>query len=66
MKRRFWVRRGRASIWGESFICDIVLQEKWSKNFRMSTGSFFDLCDELCPFVTKNAARFHSPVSVEK
>ena len=65
-KTRFWVRRGRASIWGESFFCDIVLQEKWSKNFRMSIGSFFDLCDELCPFVTKNAARFHSPVSVEK
>ena len=64
--RRFWIRPGRTSAWWLNFVRNIVIAEEWIENFRMSRDSFYQLCDELRPFLTKISTNMRQPLSVEK
>ena len=39
--------------------------EEWKENFRMSEASFYMLCEELRPYLTKQTTKLRKPVSVE-
>ena len=65
-KRRFWVRPGRTDAWWLNFVKNVVIAEEWIENFRMSRDSFYQLCDELRPFLTKLHTNMREPLSVEK
>ena len=65
-QRRFWIRPGRTSAWWDNFVSDVVVEEEWRENFRMSKQNFYKLCDELRPHIQKKTTNMRSPVSVEK
>ncbi len=64
--RRFWKRPGRTDAWWGNFVKNIVVPEQWKENFRMSRESFFDLCNELRPFLQQQQTNMRAPISVEK
>ena len=62
--RRFWERPGRSSTWWDNILSGFVVQGEWRKNFKMSKESFFNLCNQLRPFLKKKntptcALQFH-------
>ena len=52
-RRRFWVRPGRTQLWWRNFLYDVVVDEEWKENFRMTKRTFMELCDELGPLCIK-------------
>ena len=44
----------------------VTIDEEWKENFRMSKSSFYNLCDELRPYVEKETTIMRSPINVEK
>lgn len=66
-ERTFWVRPGRTDAWWQRFTRrDIVVRQEWKENFRMHRGTFYKLCDELRPFITRQATNMRQPIDVEK
>ena len=65
-KRRFWTRPGRTSAWWDNFASQNVVPEEWKENFRMSRDTFLILCEELRPFIEKQATNMRLPVDVER
>ena len=64
--RRCWEKPGRAGIWWDNFINNIVLPEEWVENFRMTKESFMSLCYELKPYIEKNVTRLRLPIPFRK
>ena len=65
-ERRFWQRPGRTGVWWKNFVTGVMLPEEWRENFRMSRDSFFELCEEVRPFLEKQTTNMRVPISVEK
>lgn len=61
--RRFWVRLGRTSAWWDNFVDQVVTQEEWRKNFRMSQGSVCKFTEERRPYIEGKDTIMRSPVS---
>lgn len=64
-QRRFWTRPGRTSSWWNNFKDDIVLEEEWRENFRMSKATFYKLCNELRPYLQKQRTNMREPLAVD-
>lgn len=62
----FWITPGRSDIWWKNILNGISAPEEWKENFRLTKDSFFDLCEELRPFLTKISTRLREPIPVEK
>ena len=63
--RRFWQRPGRTRAWWNNFTRNTVIAEEWKENFRMSSQTFMDLCEELRPFLQRQTTNMRSSISVE-
>ncbi len=64
--RKFWIRPGRTSKWWDNFVNRIVVSDEWRENFRMCRTSFFNLCDQVRPYLTRQVTNMRIPISVEK
>ena len=64
--RRFWVRPGKTNMWWQGFAQNIVTDEQWRDNFRMDNTSFYKLCDERRPYLTKQLTNMRQVVSAEE
>ena len=62
---RCWVRPERSNIWWTNILNNKASLEEWRENFRMSEASFYMLCEELRPYLTKQTIKLQKPVSVE-
>ena len=62
---RYWVRPGRSNIWWINILNNKATLEEWRENFRMSEASFYMLCEELRPYLTKQTTKLRKPVSVD-
>ena len=62
---RYWVRPGRSNICWTNILNNKATLEEWRENFRMSEASFYMLCEELRPYLTKQTTKLRKPVSVE-
>ena len=62
---RYWVRPGRSNIWWTNILNNKATLEEWRENFRMSEASFYMLCEELRPYLTKQTTELRKHVSVE-
>ena len=62
---RYWVRPGRSNRWWTNILNNKATLEEWRENFRMSEASFYMLCEELRPYLTKQTTKLRKPVSVE-
>ena len=63
--RRFWVRPGRTQVWWKNFVNDIVVEEEWKENLRMTKKTFMELCQELSPYITKQQTHLREALDVE-
>ena len=63
---RFWVRPGRTSAWWDNFLNQIVIEEEWRENFRMSRRSLYKLADQLRPYIEDETAIMRAPVDAVK
>ena len=65
--RSCWFREGRTDQWWDNMMKNILPEEQWKKNFRMSRLSFFKLLEELKSFITPNpASPNHRCITAEK
>ena len=64
--RRFWVRPGRTQVWCQNFLNNIVVNEEWKENFRMTKNTFMALCEELRGHLQKNDTHLREALDVEK
>ena len=62
---RYWVRPGRSNMLWTNNLNNKATLEEWRENFRMSEASFYMLCEELRPYLTKQTTKLRKPVSVE-
>ena len=62
---RYWVRPGKSNRWWTNILNNQATLEEWRENFRMSEASFYMLCEELRPYLTKQTTKLRKPVSVE-
>ena len=62
---RYWVRPGRSNRWWTNILNNKATLEEWRENFRMIEASFYMLCEELRPYLTKQTTKLRKPVSVE-
>ena len=62
---RCWVRPERSNIWWTNILNNKASLEEWRENVRMSEASFYMLCEELRPYLTKQTIKLQKPVSVE-
>ena len=62
---RYWVKPGRSNRWWTNILNNKATLEEWRENFRMSEASFYKLCEELRPYLTKQTTKLRKPVSVE-
>ena len=62
---RYWVRPGRSNIWWTNIWNNEGTLEEWRKNFRTRKVSFYMLCEELRPHLTKHTTKLRKPVSGE-
>ena len=62
---RYWVKTGRSNRWWTNILNNKAALEEWRENFRMSEASFYMLCEELRPYLTKQTTKLRKPVSVE-
>ena len=62
---RYWVRPGRSHRWWTNILNNKATLEEWRENFRMSEASFYMLCEELRPYLTKQTTKLQKPASVE-
>ncbi len=53
-KRSCWVKPGRTEAWWHNHVSDVVSEESWNKNFRMSQAAFYELVNELSTFIACN------------
>ena len=54
---RFWIRPGRSKGWWTNVLNNKANLEEWKGNFRMSDVSFYMLCKELTPYLTKKTTK---------
>ena len=45
---------------------NVMLDDEWRENFRLSKVNFFKLCEELRAYLRKKTTNMRKPVSVEK
>ena len=64
--RRYWIRPGRTRSWWDNFVSNVVPSEEWKENFRMSRRTFYALCEQLGPYIERQAARMREPVEVDR
>ena len=64
-QRRFWTRPGRTSSRWQSFRNNLVVEEEWRENFRLSKTMFNKLCNELRPFLQKKRTSMRAPFDVK-
>ena len=64
--REHWIRPGKTSSWWDNFVENVVVDDEWRENFRMSKDNFMHLCQELSPFLQKQVTTMRKPISVEK
>lgn len=64
--REYWIAPGRTRAWWDNFISGTMLLNEWRNNFRMSKDNFYKLCEELRPFICRQATIMRSPVEVER
>ena len=62
---RYWVRPGRSSISWTSILNNKATLEEWRQNFRISEASFYILCEQLRPYLTKPTIKIKRPVAVK-
>jgi len=66
-KRSVWVIKGRTDQWWQNMIGLDVPEWCWKKNFRMNKASFYQLVDELRPYIEPNQdSPNHRSLSAEK
>ena len=63
--RRFSIRPGKTSLWGENFLNGVMLEEEWKENVRMSVVIFFNFAGLLCPCIKRQDTVMRKPVTVE-
>ena len=51
-KRRCWVTSGKTDQWWQNMIGGIVPEDQWIKNFRMTHEKFYELVEELRPYIS--------------
>ena len=51
-KRRCWVTSGRTDQWWQNMISGIAPEDRWIKNFRMTREKFYELVEELRPYIS--------------
>ena len=61
-----WTRPGRTSTWWDNFMNNVMLDDEWWENFRLSKVNFVKLCEELRAYLNKKTTNMRKPVSVEK
>ena len=49
----FWVSPGRCEQWWLNLVTGVTINE-WKKNFRMSRTSFYELVQDIQPFISPN------------
>ena len=62
-RRRFWVKPGRSSQWGDNFVNDLVTEEDWKQNFRMSKECLYQLCHEVGPYIVKQDTKMRKALA---
>ena len=50
----FWVSPGRCEQWWLNLVTGVTTHEQWKKNFRMSRTSFYELVQDIQPFISPN------------
>ena len=65
-RRTRWTQPGRTSMWWDNFMDNVMLDDEWRENFRLSKANFFKLCEELRAYLHKKTTNMRKPVSVEK
>ena len=65
-RRTRWTRPGRTSTWWDNFVNNVMLDNEWRENFRLSNVNFVKLCKELRAYLNKKTTNMRKPVSVEK
>ena len=65
-RRTRWTRPGRTSTWWDNFMNNVMLDDEWPENFRLSKVNFVKLCEELRAYLNKKTTNMRKPVSVEK
>ena len=63
--RRFWVRPGRTQLWWKNFLNNVVVDEEWKENLRMTKRTFMELCEELSPYIRKRETRLREAIDVQ-
>ena len=63
-KQKYWKAPGRCEIWWSNVRAGKAPDSEWKDNFRMSMQSFYKLCDQLRPFVTRHVTNMRKPVDV--
>ena len=53
-KKAFWVSPGRSEQWWLNLVSGVTPTEYWKKNFRMSRTQFYELVEEIRPFISPN------------
>ena len=53
-KRRLWYKPGRTDLWWQNLISGVAPKEFWKKNFRLTDTMFFELVENLYPYILPN------------
>ena len=53
-KRAYWFKPGRTDLWWQNLLNGTALEEAWRKNFRLSRDVFYNLLDQLGPYISPN------------
>ena len=51
-KKLYWVAPGRTEQWWLNLVSGLAPAENWKKNFRMPRAQFYELVNELHPFIS--------------
>ncbi|KAM4577098.1 putative nuclease HARBI1 [Odontesthes bonariensis] len=65
-ERRVWTRPGRSSEWWDNFVNDVVDEQAWYENFRMTKDSLYALTDLLRPHIEGQWTNMRQPVPALK
>ena len=52
-KRAIWTKKGRTDLWWKNMFDGVTPDDEWKRNFRMSKERFFQLCEELRPYISE-------------
>ena len=63
--RTVWCKP-RSTQWWEAVTSCLYGEDWWKANLRMSQNTFVIVCNEVQPYIQKQATCFRLPVSIEK